>query len=297
MQYLNSGQDQKAAQGPTKVQHHLKANKADLVLRWYFADCSVSIKTDDLSKQQIECGQSTFVLFVHECTDVSVLCPFKREHQCVLPAEKKSSRYQQPRFAIMFPPLTHSACLMIWVLKPEKLPSPKPDILQFVSHLLLPLLPHYCGPLPHFPSPCNIPQPPPLSSSSFYIVIFSPNVFPRFQWNGWLHILLLCFHTHTYTRTRTQTRPLAFLYGELMRKRTHLHFPSYFLKRAQHAISQHIVLYVCVTAWGGTVVDLGSSPATHFAHAVLFVEDLRNFVPPTRNGGGKCFCGSQKTTF
>ena len=84
------------------------------------------------------------------------------EHQCVLPA-KKTSRYQRvyrnlSSSTITFPPLTHRGRLMIWGLKPGKLPFPKPDILQFVSLLLLDgqLFPPHClVPLPHFPA-CTI---------------------------------------------------------------------------------------------------------------------------------------------
>lgn len=86
--------------------------------------------------------------------------------RCVLPG-KKTSRYQRVyrnlrSSAIMFHPLTHCGPLMIWALKPGKLPSPKPDILQFVSLLLLNnqlFVPHCTGPLPHF-TLCNSQLPP-----------------------------------------------------------------------------------------------------------------------------------------
>lgn len=199
------GSSSRSYQSSTSLEGNFNADfNAELFLsdlRRHFADCFISIKHDDPQSNK-SAHQSAVSLCMNACMcQCCALLSVSTSVSCQ--QKKKTSRYQQPRFPIMFPPPTHSACLMIPVLKPGKLPSPKPDILQFVSHLLLLFLPHYPGPLPHFPS-CNIqlPRSAVLIFSCRDIFSKSLNFFPLFCSNemaGSTHSCFVFTQTHTHT--------------------------------------------------------------------------------------------------
>lgn len=193
----------------------------------------------------------------------------------------------------MFPPLTLSGCLLIWVLKPVKLPSPKPDILQFLSLLLLDsqlFPPTQPVPLMTFP----IIQYTTAPVTVFYKIEISLQIlaFHLFSHTRWcwcvtipltikcihpsMHTLLLpCFNAHT---------PAAFLYGELSQTHTFIHskpFPQVSTACDQTAQTAFCSLCVCTISIDGvTAIVVNFCSRKHWGfRLVSFIRLWKKLFP------------------